>query len=403
MEDTKSDANRDAAVSISTKNEEGNQELIEETVSKWIPISHQRVKEIFAKSSLTPDEKFELMRSVGEECIQDSELRNLLEKKPNPICYDGFEPSGRMHIAQGILKAINVNKCTKAGCTFIFWVADWFALLNNKMGGDLKKIRLVGEYMIEVWKACGMDMNNVKFIWSSDEINAHSNEYWMRVMDIARRFKLPRIKRCSQIMGRNEEEELFASQVFYPCMQCADIFHLKADVCQLGLDQRKVNMLAREYCDEVKIKFKPIILSHHMLMGLGQGQAKMSKSDPSSAIFMEDTEKDIYLKIKKSFCPPGTVEDNPCFDYLKHLVFQKMDSFTVEREEENGGNKTYQNYEEVVDDYVQGHLHPADLKPALGKDINSLIVPVRSHFETDAKAKQLLNQVKQCMKTLKSA
>jgi len=195
MEDTKSDANRNAAVSISTKNEENNQELNEETVSKWIPISHQRVKEIFAKSSLTPDEKFELMRSVGEECIQDSELRNLLEKKPNPICYDGFEPSGRMHIAQGILKAINVNKCTKAGCTFIFWVADWFALLNNKMGGDLKKIRLVGEYMIEVWKACGMDMNNVKFIWSSDEINAHSNEYWMRVMDIARRFKLPRIKR----------------------------------------------------------------------------------------------------------------------------------------------------------------------------------------------------------------
>ena len=40
------------------------------------------------------------MRSVGEECIQEDELRNLLEKKPLPICYDGFEPSGRMHIAQ---------------------------------------------------------------------------------------------------------------------------------------------------------------------------------------------------------------------------------------------------------------------------------------------------------------
>ncbi len=31
-----------------------------------------------------------------------------------------------------------------------------------------------------------------------------------------------------------------------------------------GMDQRKVNMLAREYCDEVKPKkkFKPVILSH---------------------------------------------------------------------------------------------------------------------------------------------
>ena len=51
-----------------------------------------------------------------------------MEKKPEIRCYDGFEPSGRMHIAQGIFKAINVNKCTRSGCTFTFWVADWFAL-----------------------------------------------------------------------------------------------------------------------------------------------------------------------------------------------------------------------------------------------------------------------------------
>jgi tyrosyl-tRNA synthetase len=29
-------------------------------------------------------------------------------------------------------------------------VADWFAQLNNKMGGDLKKIQTVGRYMVEV-------------------------------------------------------------------------------------------------------------------------------------------------------------------------------------------------------------------------------------------------------------
>lgn len=68
------------------------------------------------------------------------ELRLLLELEQNPICYDGFEPSGRMHIAQGILKAINVNRLTKSGCIFVFWVADWFAMLNNKMNGDLEKV-----------------------------------------------------------------------------------------------------------------------------------------------------------------------------------------------------------------------------------------------------------------------
>ena len=47
---------------------------------------------------------------------------------------------------------------------------------------------------------------------------------------------------------------------------------LQADICQLGMDQRKVNMLAREYCDDCrpKRKLKPIILSHEMLPGLLQ-------------------------------------------------------------------------------------------------------------------------------------
>ncbi|KAG4158773.1 hypothetical protein ERO13_D02G137866v2 [Gossypium hirsutum] len=45
------------------------------------------------------EEKFKIIRSVGEECIQEDELLNLLNHKPEPICYDGFEPSGRMHIA----------------------------------------------------------------------------------------------------------------------------------------------------------------------------------------------------------------------------------------------------------------------------------------------------------------
>jgi tyrosyl-tRNA synthetase len=65
---------------------------------------------------------------------------------------------------------------------------------------------------------------------------------------------------------------------------------MQADICQLGMDQRKVNVLAREYCTDIKRKNKPIILSHHMLPGLKQGQEKMSKSDPNSAIFMEDEE-----------------------------------------------------------------------------------------------------------------
>lgn len=42
-------------------------------------------------------------------------------------------------------------------------------------------------------------------------------------------------------------------------------------------------------------------------MVLHQGQEKMSKSDPASAIFMEDSEAEVKTKIKKAFCPPAEV------------------------------------------------------------------------------------------------
>lgn len=35
--------------------------------------------------------------------------------------------------------------------------------MNNKMGGDLKKIQTVGKYMVEVWKAIGMIKNMLIF------------------------------------------------------------------------------------------------------------------------------------------------------------------------------------------------------------------------------------------------
>ncbi|XP_028783792.1 tyrosine--tRNA ligase 2, cytoplasmic-like [Neltuma alba] len=345
---------------------------------------------------LSLEQRFQIVRSVGEECIQEDELLNLLAGKHEPVCYDGFEPSGRMHVAQGVMKTINVNKLTSAGCRVKIWIADWFAKLNNKMGGDLKKIEVVGRYLIEIWKAVGMDIDGgkVDFIWASKEINARAHEYWPLVWNIAQKNNVKRLIRCSQIMGRSEKDELTVGQIIYPCMQCADVFFLKADVCQMGTDQRKVNVLAREHCDHIKRKNKPIILSHHMLPGLQQGQEKMSKSDPSSSIFMDDEEAEVNLKIEKAHCPPKIVEGNPCLEYIKYLIMPQFSEFLVERSAENGGNKTFKRFEDLIADYESGELHPADLKPALAKLLNRILEPVREHFKKDSNARDLLEKVK---------
>eukprot|EP00759_Apiculatamorpha_spiralis_P033588 PhF_6_TR34948/c0_g1_i1/m.50675/K01866/YARS, tyrS; tyrosyl-tRNA synthetase len=342
-----------------------------------------------APVTLSPEvqRKVNSLLLVGEECQTVPELENLLTKKENPICYDGFEPSGRMHIAQGVFKAINVNRCAAAGCTFVFWVADWFALMNDKMGGELEKIHTVGKYFIEVWRASGMDMKAVKFQWASQDINRGATEYWTRVMDIARKSSISRITKCCQIMGR-KEGSLTSAQILYPLMQCSDIFFLKADICQLGVDQRKVNMLARDYCDQIGRKLKPIVLSHHMLQGLAEirddegNLVKMSKSNADSAVFMEDTVADVNRKIMQAYCPKS-VKENPCLDYIRNIVFGKEDKFM-----------SFSSYQEVEEAFLNGSLDEFAMKEALAAAVNKYIEPVRKHFDTDPDAKALLEKVR---------
>ncbi|MBU0471249.1 MAG: tyrosine--tRNA ligase [Nanoarchaeota archaeon] len=351
---------------------------------------------------MTVEKRLELIKQVGEEITTTSDLKALLEEKKSFVAYDGFEPSGTMHIAQGILRAININKMTKAGAKFKMLVADWHGWANNKMGGDLEKIQKVGKYFIEVWKACGMDLDNVEFVWVSDLVNNH--EYWKTVMQIARNSTVNRIVRCGQIMGRKEGEVMQASQILYPCMQAADIFHLKADVCQLGMDQRKVNMLAREIGPKLGY-WKPVIVSHHMLMGLGQPASqekdavdraidlKMSKSKPDSAIFMTDSTEDINRKINKAYCPQGDIIENPILEYCKYIIFEKYKILKIERPDKFGGNLEFNSYEELENDYVSGKLHPLDLKKAIATKIDELIEPVRKHFENNIKARKLKEEV----------
>lgn len=264
----------------------------------------------------------------------------------------------------------------------------------------------------------------IKFIWSSEEITKRSNEYWRLVLDIATKFNLERIKRCTQIMGRKNDNNLFeriqmldtsinelfnvidivkqvdhdkysekkkeieqimkslievnktelaTSQIFYPVMQCADIFFLNVDICSLGLDQKKVNMLALEYCDKIKRKLKPIIVSHHMLMGL-DGSDKMSKSNPDNTIFMDDNEVEIKRKIKKAFCEPNNIVKNPLLDWIEHLILP-IDGYVIIEE------NNYTNIEEIKKAFLDGNIHPKSLKESMTNILINKLRPIQQRYK----------------------
>jgi tyrosyl-tRNA synthetase len=275
------------------------------------------------------------------------------------------------------------------------------------MGGDLEKIRKVGEYFIEVWRAAGVDLSKVEIVWASDLVKRDG--YWKKVILIAKNCTVARAERALTIMGRKKGELKEVAQYFYPMMQVADIFELNVDICQLGLDQRRANILAREIGEKLKWG-KPVVVSHHMLIGLeGEKQpegydeskeidiaiaSKMSKSKPETCIYVHDSREEIFRKISKAYCPPKEIENNPMLDYTKHIIFRKFDSILIRRETKYGGDIEFTSYEELENAYRKGEIHPLDLKNAVADYLDKMISPIREHFEKDKKAKELYEFVK---------
>lgn len=336
--------------------------------------------------------RVKLIEEVGEEIITKKELKELLEAKEHPVAYDGFEPSGMAHIAFGVYRAMNLKKMIGAGVKFKLLLADWYAWMNDKMGGDLKKIRKAGEYFEEVWKAAGVPMDQVKILWASEQMD---EEYWKTVIRIAKNHTLNRTIRAMKIAGREGTRKSPVAWALYPSMQVADIFHLDIDICQLGKDQRRANMLARELAPKLGRK-KPVTVSHHMLMGLGRKakDEKMSKSKPSTSIYVHDSKDEIWKKVKNAYCPESQVKGNPILDYTKHLLFESFDSLEIERKKKHGGNIEYHNYKELEKAYKKSELHPLDLKKNVSRYLNQLVKPIREHFKENKKARKLYEFVK---------
>ncbi len=349
------------------------------------------------------EEKINLIKKPPtEEIITEKDLKELFETKKTPLAYDGFEPSGLAHLGSGIVRAIKLNDFIQSGCKFKLLIADWFAWINNKMGGDLDKIQKAGKYLVKVWESFGLDKDKVEIVWTSDMVD--DKDYWKRVISIAKATTIKRMLRCSPVMGRDEKEMLYAAQLFYPSMQATDPFELGVDICQLGVDQRHATILSREVADKIGAK-KPVCVHHHLLLGLSESKRmgseqsgyqdlKMSKSKPDSAIFTHDTDEDIKRKLKKAYCPEKQVEDNPVIDICRNIIFRKYDEFKVERPEKFGGNLEFSSFDELTKNYKKGELHPLDLKNSVAEKLIEILGPSRKFFKNNEKARELYEFMK---------
>ena len=330
-------------------------------------------------------EKIRLVtREPTEEVVTQEELLNLFNTNSQPKHYIGLEISGFMHLCSLILTGFKINDFIKAGVKCTVFLADWHTYLNNKLGGDWDKIRMVSKYYADAFK---MFCPGVEIVEGS-QLYESKKDYWLNLVKFAKNMSLERTMRSLTIMGRStEKDKIDLGQLFYPPMQAVDIHTLDLDIVHAGMDQRKIHMLVREIFPKMKWKV-PVAVHHHILAGLGEPEAasdadsdfvssKMSKSKSASGIFVHDTDEEINSKFKKAWCPEGIVEKNPVLEISKYIIFHKFNEVVVERPDKFGGNVTYTSYQDLEGDFAQKKLHPSDLKATVSKYVTEIIRPIR--------------------------
>ena len=356
------------------------------------------------------------LKALAAETVSPEEFDALLARAQageRPRAYIGFEPSGTAHVGWMVC-AKTVQEMVAAGFDVTILLADWHAYINDKLGGDLKAIRRCADYMVDVFESLGIGRDTVTYRFAEEF--AADKDYWELVIRVAKSTTLARIRRAMDILGRSEDEaDKDVSKFLYPAMQVADIFHLGVDLAYGGLDQRHAHMLARDVAKKLG-RTPPVALHTALVPNLkggagrmdpleaaprpelsGHGQpskaatafeAKMSKSDPSSGIFLHDTAGEVEEKMRKAHCPARETDDNPVLDLVRLVIVPRLAGlhddgpprFEIKRPAKFGGNKIYLGYEALEAEFKSGALHPMDLKSGAAAALNRLLGPVRAYF-----------------------
>jgi len=323
-----------------------------------------------------------ITKDPTEEVVTSEELTNLFNTNAHPKHYIGLEISGFLHLGSLILTCFKINDFIKAGVHCTVFLADWHTFINDKLGGNLETIKKVSEYYASAFKFLCPGIE----ILQGTKLYESRREYWTELIQFAKHMSLPRAMRTLTIMGRSEKDKLDLAQMLYAPMQAVDIHTMDLDIVHAGMDQRKIHMLVREVFPKMKWKV-PVAIHHHLLPGLSEPEftsdedskisSKMSKTKPSSGIFIHDTDEEIQSKIKKAWCPEGVVENNPLLEISKYVIFHEFKEVLVERSPKFGGNVSYTSYSQLESDFAQKKLHPSDLKKTVEIYLIKIILPIR--------------------------
>ncbi len=224
--------------------------------------------------------------------------------RPNKRVVSGIQPTGNLHLGN-YLGAIRrwVRMQDEVEC--IFFLADLHAVT---VYNDPAQLRANVHAMAAALIACGIDPDK-SLIFNHARVPAHAELAWL-LSCTARIGWLNRMTQFKEKSGKNREGVsvgLFA----YPVLQAADVLLYQATHVPVGEDQKQHVELMRDIALKFNADYDVDLFTlpePHIgetaarIMSLRDGNAKMSKSDPSdmSRINLNDDSDTIAQKIRKA-------------------------------------------------------------------------------------------------------
>jgi tryptophanyl-tRNA synthetase len=221
----------------------------------------------------------------------------------------GVQPSGALHLGNYLGALVKFARLQHETETFIF-VADLHAITAwqdpRLLAGQVREIAAA-------YLASGLDPK-IATIFPQSAVPAHAELAWV-FNCVARLGWLDRMTQFKEKSGKHKERASVGLYT-YPVLQAADILVYKATHVPVGEDQRQHLELTRDIAAKFNHDFdapgffpQPDALTEGpgaRVMSLRDGQAKMSKSDPSDAsrLNLLDDADMVAQKVRKARTDP---------------------------------------------------------------------------------------------------
>ena len=287
----------------------------------------------------------------------------------------GIQPTGDLHLGNllgAILRWVRMQEETES----LFFLADLHALTVEV---DPERLRGNVREMAAALIASGIDPAK-STLFAQSAVPAHAELAWL-LQCTARVGWLNRMTQFKDKSGKNREGASVGLYT-YPVLQAADILLYRATHVPVGDDQKQHIELTRDIALKFNTDFdvdlfvppEPYIGggSAARVMSLRDGNAKMSKSDPSdmSRINLNDSDELIEQKIRRAKTDPESLPDSPEQLQNRPEARNLVGIYAV---------LTGESVEQVLDRFAgQGF---GQFKPALSEAMIGLISPIRQRLD----------------------